>query len=202
MGGRIEVAGAIEGQGKTFLINHNTDNTLATLRFRLSKVPMEAAEEPFEADGLKFKAGTFVVRNADRGELEKAAREIGIKVHATDAKLSVPTHPVAAPRVAIVHNWQSTQNDGWYRIAFTLAALPLLLQAPEALLVTVVNARHAADAEQDRDGVREVPFVAEHGRQPCHVVIPDERLRALAVKELVVPPQRVVQFVEVPVVER
>jgi hypothetical protein len=101
---RIVPPGGIDGQGKVFLIRHNTDNTLATLRFRLASVPMEAAEGSFEADGLKFNAGTFILRNADRAQLEKAAVELGIRVHATNATLTVATHPVSAPRVGIVHN--------------------------------------------------------------------------------------------------
>ena len=121
---KIEAPGGIEGQGKIFLIRHNTDNALASLRFRLASVPMEAAEDAFEADGVKFNAGTFILRNADRAQLEKAAAELGVRVHATNASLSVATHPVSAPRVAILHNWQNTQNDGWYRIAFDELKLP------------------------------------------------------------------------------
>lgn len=122
--GRIEAPGGVTGQGKIYLIDHNADNTLATLRFRLAKTAMEAAEEPFEADGVKFKAGTFVIRSADRDELDRAAKELGISVHATNANVSVPTHPLEASRVAIVHNWQSTQNDGWFRIAFEELKVP------------------------------------------------------------------------------
>ena len=121
---KIEVPGGIDGQGKIFLIRHNTDNTLATLRFRLASVPMEAAEDSFEADGVKFNAGTFILRNADRAQLEKAATELGIRIHATDAALKVTAHPVSAPRIGIVHNWQNTQNDGWFRIAFEELKVP------------------------------------------------------------------------------
>ena len=39
--GKLEPAGAIDGAGKTLLIQHNTDNTLATLRFRLAGTPMD-----------------------------------------------------------------------------------------------------------------------------------------------------------------
>jgi len=122
--GAIEAAGGISGEGNLYLINHNTDNTLATLRFRLASMPMEAAEDSFEADGIKFKAGSFVIRKADRSLLEQAAKELGIKVHATKAEPKVPTHPLAVPRVAMVHNWQNTQNDGWYRIAFETLKIP------------------------------------------------------------------------------
>jgi hypothetical protein len=122
--GRLDPPGGIDGQGQAFLIQHNTDNTLATFRFRLASVSMEAAEDSFEADGIKFKAGSFVIRNADRAQCEKAAKDLGIKVHATNAGLSVKTHPLAAPRVALVHNWQNTQNDGWFRIPMDELKVP------------------------------------------------------------------------------
>ncbi|HLJ25632.1 MAG TPA: M14 family zinc carboxypeptidase [Candidatus Angelobacter sp.] len=134
--GKIEAAGGVAGQGKIYLIDHNTDNTLATFRFRLTNVAMEAAEEPFEADGLKFKAGSFVIRSGDHAELDRVAKELGIKVHATNAGLSVATHPLAAPRVAIIHNWQNTQNDGWFRIAFEELKVPYTYVADTKLRET------------------------------------------------------------------
>jgi hypothetical protein len=122
--GDFTVPGGVSGEGATYLINHNTDNALATLRFRMANVAMDAAEEPFEADGIKFKAGTFVIRNADRAALQQAAKELGLTVHATKSELKVATHPLAAPRVALVHNWINTQNDGWYRLGFESLKIP------------------------------------------------------------------------------
>jgi hypothetical protein len=142
--GAIEVAGGVSGEGATFLINHNTDNALATLRFRLHDVPMDAAEEPFELDGNKFKAGTFVIRKADRNALDQAARDLGIKVMATKSEIKVATHPLAAPRVALVHNWQNTQNDGWYRIAFESLKIPYTYIADTKLRETA-NLRQGFD---------------------------------------------------------
>jgi Zinc carboxypeptidase len=142
--GDIVVTGGISSEGNTYLINHNTDNALATLRFRLANVPMEAAEEPFEADGIKFKAGTFVIRNADRAQLEQAAKDLGIKVQATKAELKVATHPLAAPRVALVHNWQNTQNDGWFRIPFESLKIPYTYVADTKLRETS-NLRQSFD---------------------------------------------------------
>jgi hypothetical protein len=122
--GKIEPSGGIDGSGKVFLIQHNTDNTLAAFRFRLASVSMEAAEDSFEADGIKFKAGSFIIRSADHAQLEKAAKDLGIKIHSTSATLNVKTHPLVAPRVAIVHNWQNTQNDGWFRIPMEELKVP------------------------------------------------------------------------------
>src|SRR5437773_12175501 len=94
---------------------------------------MEAAEDSFEADGIKFKAGSFIIRNADRSQLEKAAKDLGIKLHSTNATLSVKTHPLATPRIALVHNSHNTQNDWCFRISmdalkgsYTYVAYPWL----------------------------------------------------------------------------
>src|SRR5260370_3385162 len=122
--GRIDSPGGIDGSGKIFLIQHNTDNSLAALRFRLASVPMEAAEDSVEADGVKFKAGSVIIRNADRTRLEQAAKDLGIRVHSTSGSFSVKTHPLAAPRIALVHNWQNTQNDGWFRIPMEELKVP------------------------------------------------------------------------------
>ena len=140
----IEVAGGISGDGTTYLINHNTDNNLASLRFRLPKVAIDAAEEPFELEGLKFKAGTFVIRNAERAPLEQAAKELGLKVQATKSDIKAPTHPLAVPRVALVHNWQNTQNDGWYRLGFENLKIPYTYVADTKLRETA-NLRQQFD---------------------------------------------------------
>jgi len=142
--GDVTVPGGVRGEGNIYLINHNTDNTLASLRFRLASVAMEAAEEPFEVDGLKFKAGTFVIRTVDRNQLDQAAKDLGLKVHATRSEVKVSRHPLAVPRVALVHNWQNTQNDGWFRIAFETLQVPYTYVADTKLRETA-NLRQSFD---------------------------------------------------------
>lgn len=123
--GEIRVAGGIQGPGHTtWLINNNADSALATFRFRLAKVAMEAAEEPFEVDGRKFNRGSFIIEHADRGEIEAAAQDVGIHAFATDARLSVARHVLEAPRVALMHNWTNTQRDGWFRITLDQLKIP------------------------------------------------------------------------------
>ncbi len=134
--GPVTAAGAVHGTGKTYLINHNTDNNLATLRYKLANLKMEAAEEPFKAEGKDFKAGTFIIRDANRGQLEQAAKEFGLTVIATSAELKVKTHPLAAARVAILHGWSSTQNDGWFRIPFEQLKIPYTYLADTKVRVT------------------------------------------------------------------
>jgi hypothetical protein len=123
--GSVTASGGVKGSGHTtYLVNHNADSALATFRYRLASLPMEAAEEPFEASGQKFARGTFIIANAELRQLEDAARELGITVWATDEKLSVRHHSLEAPRVAIAHSWQNTQADGWFRISMDQLQIP------------------------------------------------------------------------------
>jgi hypothetical protein len=123
--GEVGVAGDVKGTGHTtYLVNNNADSALATFRFRLASVAMEAAEEPFEADSHKFNRGTFVIANGDRSQIEAAAHDLGIVVFGTDAKLSVARHALEAPRVALLHNWTDTQEDGWFRITLDHLKIP------------------------------------------------------------------------------
>jgi hypothetical protein len=126
--GPARAEGKITGTTSTgaYLINHNTDNTLATFRFRLHDVKMNAAEESFKAAGQDFRAGTFIISAQDtaRGPIEQAAADLGLQIRAVDEIPKVAMHPLAAPRIALVHTWLNTQNEGWYRIAFDTLKIP------------------------------------------------------------------------------
>jgi hypothetical protein len=126
--GEIGVAGSVKGGGHaTYLVNNNADSALATFRFRLAGMAMEAAEEPFEADGHKFNRGTFVIAatgNGDRSQIEAAAHDLGIAVFGTDARLTVARHTLEAPRVGLLHNWTNTQQDGWFRVTLDQLKIP------------------------------------------------------------------------------
>jgi hypothetical protein len=122
--GEVRAPAGVTGSGSIYLINHNADNTLMTFRYRLKDVAMEAAEEPFEAVGRKFNRGSFIVRRAERAEIQKTAKDLGVQVFAVETAPSVKTHGVKAPRIAIMHTWLSTQDEGWWRLAFDQLGIP------------------------------------------------------------------------------
>jgi hypothetical protein len=122
--GEIKAPGGVIGSGNVFAINHNADNALATLRYRLKDADFQIAEQPFAAAGQRFARGSFIVRRISSNDLDKAARDLGLKVYALDAVPSVPMHPGRAPRVAIMHTWISTQTEGWWRQAFDFLKIP------------------------------------------------------------------------------
>ena len=128
--GQAKVEGKLTGSttNGAYLIDHNADNTLATFRYQLKDLKMQAAEEPFKAAGHDFHTGSFVIKAQDnpnaRSRIEQAAVALGLKVYASDDTPKVPMHQLAAPRIALVHSWLNTQSEGWYRMAFDLLKIP------------------------------------------------------------------------------
>ena len=122
--GPVKAKGGVEGAGDIFLINHNADSELITLRYRLPNASFDAAEEPFEAAGHKFNRGSFVVRNVSAQELSQAGTELGVQVYAVAAAPAVKTHPLHAARIALMHTWYSAQNEGWWRVEFDRLKIP------------------------------------------------------------------------------
>jgi hypothetical protein len=122
--GDVRSAGGISSNGSVYMINHNADNALVTLRYRLKDVDMEAAEEPFEAAGRKFNRGSFIIRKASAEELRRVANELGIQVYAVADAPSVKMHPVRAARIAMMHTWLGTQDEGWYRVGLDQLGVP------------------------------------------------------------------------------
>jgi hypothetical protein len=56
--------------------------------------------------------------------LRRVATELGIQVYAVADAPSVKTHPVRAARIAVMHTWLSTQDEGWYRVGLDQNQVP------------------------------------------------------------------------------
>lgn len=126
----IKVKGKVEGTATTaWVINHNTDNALATLRFRLKDVKMNAAETDFKVGERAFNTGSFIIKAEGNpadvaARLTKEATDLGVTVNAVDKAPEVAQHPLAVPRIALVHTWVNTQDEGWFRIEFDRLGIP------------------------------------------------------------------------------
>ena len=125
------VTGTLAAGGEArfgYAVAHYGSNHLTTLRYRLGDTPVEAAEEGFEAGGVVFPAGSFIVPAAvgsDRaGRLRNWIVELGLTAAALDERPEVDTHPVDPPRLAIYSTWGNTQEVGWVRHAFDEFEIP------------------------------------------------------------------------------
>src|SRR5207248_5142553 len=155
----VRVKGGVTASGSIFLVNHNADLGLVALRYKFRDASFEAAEEPFDAAGRKFNRGSFIVKNVSSSDMQKAAADLGLQVDAVGAAPSVKTHPLRAPRVAILHTWLSTQTEGWWRHAFDDAQVPF----------TYINTQQAAK-DDNLNAKYDVIVFAPVGRGPEAIV--------------------------------
>jgi hypothetical protein len=117
------------GPAQAYLINQNADNGLAVFRFKHKDLKIQAAEKAFESNGKNFTAGTFILKAADQGSavesaLDEAGKKIGLMIYAVPAVPAVSMHEIGVPRIAVMHTWQSTQTEGWVRIALDELGIP------------------------------------------------------------------------------
>jgi hypothetical protein len=134
--GEVKAVSGATGQGSLFAINQTGDNSLITLRYKLKDADIQVAEEPFEAGGAKFTRGTFLVKGVAQGDLDAQLTALGLKGVALAAAPTVKTHPARAARVALLHQWSSTQTEGWWRMAFDIYGVPYDYIDPETVKKT------------------------------------------------------------------
>ncbi len=109
--------------GDTFLIANHADPSLATLRYALHGANVTASDTSFTAAGQTWPAGTWIVRGTSGGDLEKAAAPLHLAAVAAEPP-NVASHAVPAPRIALMHTWLNTQEEGWWRLALDNLQIP------------------------------------------------------------------------------
>ena len=120
----VHPAGTVEGSGTTLIIDHTTDNELVGFRFKHAGMKMLAAEEDFTAAGHNFRAGAFIIPNADMSTLRLEIEHAGFMAWAVSSEPSVKTHEMRVPRIGYIHSWQRTQDEGWVRAALDNYQIP------------------------------------------------------------------------------
>jgi hypothetical protein len=121
----VTVKGKVAGSGSAgFAVAHYGSLNMIAFRYRLRITPMKIAEKSFSSAGVDFPAGSFVVSGAPTAEWRAAAEQLGLTAAALPELPKVPMHDAPAPRIAIYSQWTSTQDLGWYRLAFDRIGIP------------------------------------------------------------------------------
>jgi hypothetical protein len=112
-----------------YLVGYGGEANLASFRFAHPELSIQAAEAAFDVGGRQYEAGAFVIPAGGNPDnlaevLTQAASEYGFSAQGVDAMPDVATHPVEAPRVAVMHTWSSTQQEGWLRIGMDEYEIP------------------------------------------------------------------------------
>ncbi|HKI86428.1 MAG TPA: hypothetical protein VKA53_06765, partial [Thermoanaerobaculia bacterium] len=123
-GGPLPVAGQVGAGGAIHLVSSHGGSALASLRYALPDASISVAEAGFTEGDTSYPAGTAIVRGASAAMLEPLAAKLGLDLGAVGKAPQVAAHPLAAPRVAILHTWLDTQSAGWWRETLDRLGVP------------------------------------------------------------------------------
>ena len=125
------VVGSVAGAGSTLLVPHLGDWRSATLPWKVGGAAVRVADSAFTAGGTTYPAGTFVLPNDDA--TRQAVAQLGMKGTAVGSAGAVKTHQITLPRIAFVHTWLETQNEGWVRHALEEMGVPFTYLSTQRL---------------------------------------------------------------------
>jgi hypothetical protein len=126
-----KVEGSVSGEGAVVLVEHRGDWRSAVLPWKVGSTRVRTAEVPFNAAGRDWPAGTYIVPADSRSRT--AIRELGLTGVAVASAPTARAHDVRPPRVALVHSWLETQNEGWVRYAFDQLGVPYTYISDQSL---------------------------------------------------------------------
>ena len=109
--------------GSTLLVKHLGDWRSAVLPWKTKGAKVTVAEKVFKAAALDYPAGTYIVENASAATREAIA-DLGLTAVNSESPIAVAKHAVSLPRIALMHSWLETQNEGWVRFAFDQMGIP------------------------------------------------------------------------------
>jgi hypothetical protein len=132
----VSVAGAVAGTGPSLVVPHLGDWRSSVLPWKVAGASVRVADTAFVVNGTTYAAGTFLL--ADAPAVRAAVAGLGMNAVATVTP-TVRSHALSLPRIAIMHSWTSTQDEGWVRYAFDRVGVPYTIiseqevKAPAAL---------------------------------------------------------------------
>ncbi|MEP6620672.1 MAG: M14 family zinc carboxypeptidase [bacterium] len=127
----VVVEGAVNGTGGTLAVNAIGDWRSATLPWKVGKNEVRVADTAFVANGTTFAAGTYLL-TSNAATLD-AVKKLGLKATSLAAAPTVRAHTLALPRIAFVHTWIETQNEGWVRHALEEMGVPFKYMSTQSL---------------------------------------------------------------------
>jgi len=128
----VAVTGTESGSGSALIVPHIGDWRSAALPWKVGATKVMVADSAFEADGVAYPAGTFYIQKDD-ASVRDAVRSLGLNAVATSAAPPAKEHAITLPRIALMHTWTETQNEGWVRFAFEKMGIPFTYISTQTL---------------------------------------------------------------------
>ncbi len=126
------VRGTATGTGPALIVKNIGDWRSAALPWKIDGAKVVVADSAFSADGVTYPAGTFFIEK-DNATVRDALRTLGVNAVATSSSGPAREHAITLPRIALMHTWTETQNEGWVRFAFEKMGIPFTYISTQTL---------------------------------------------------------------------
>lgn len=118
------LTGKIIGNGSIVAVANTGQSSLIGLIYKLRAEHIAIAEKAFDTEGKHFPAGSLLISETPDSMLAPALKGTALDAVRIASMPTVATHPAVAPRIAVMHSWQATQTEGWWRYAFDQVGVP------------------------------------------------------------------------------
>ncbi len=125
----------IEGEvpaSASLIVRHLGDWRSAALPWKLaaSGASVSVLEAPVSFGGTSYPAGSYLISGANE-TARTAIRALGLK--AVAGSTNARQHAIKVPRIALMHSWLETQNEGWVRYALDQMGVPYTYISDQSL---------------------------------------------------------------------
>lgn len=126
LGAPVAPLGTVSGSGPFFLLRDSGQEALLAARFRLAPFTLEIAESGFDAGGVSYPAGSWILPPQDglRESLGAVSRELALDFASTPAAPQVKRHAATLPRLGLWVPWADTDSMGWIRYTLDREKIP------------------------------------------------------------------------------
>lgn len=122
LNGGASVRGSVPAT-PTIVVKHLGDWRSAVLPWKAAGAKVSVADSTFAIGATEYPRGTYIVENASSNARDAIAA-LGLSGVTATSPLTVKRHSISAPRIALMHSWLETQNEGWVRFAFEQMGIP------------------------------------------------------------------------------
>lgn len=115
----------------SLIVRHLGDWRSAVLPWKV-RGQISAADESFKVGGTTYPAGTYII-NSPTDAQRTAIKSLGLNGVVAGGTVTARQHALNVPRIALMHSWLETQNEGWVRYAFDQMGVPFTYISDQSL---------------------------------------------------------------------
>lgn len=123
--GKIPAAGSGSNTSVVAIRNY-ADTDLIRLRYALPDAKFTVTEEEYKQKGSVWPVGTVLITTDenDSRKVQDALSNTSLSFASLASLPSIRAHQMSMPRIAILHTWIDTQDEGWFRLALDNLKVP------------------------------------------------------------------------------